>query len=158
MSTVARRFTASPARLSSAAWKAISALICKQDNAAGSEFEKVAGVASSLINERFFAGHPLVLKNRGPRLRIYCVYGEDATTSDGVNEDELSWSPTENEWHAFLPCSEEQEEEMAAYIKGKSAKFSIYNIETGVPDDETNDVNESAATTASVDWEAFKKL
>jgi hypothetical protein len=144
--------------LSSATWKAISALICKQDIAAGSEFEKVAGVASSLINERFFAEHPLVLKNRGPRLRIYCVYGEDATTSDGVNEDELSWSPTENEWHAFLPCSEEQEEEMAAHIKRKSAKFSIYNIETGVPDDETNDVNESAATTASVDWEAFKKL
>ena len=158
MSTVARRFTASPARLSSATWKAISGLVCKADSSAASEFAKVAGVASSLINERFFAEHPLVVKNKGPRLRIYCVYGDDATTGDGANENELSWSPTANEWHAFLPCSEEQHEHMAAYIAGKSAKFSIYNVEKGIPDDETSEAEDSTTEAASVNWDAFKQL
>jgi hypothetical protein len=158
MSTVARHFTASPARLSSATWQAISELICKTDRDAAAEFANVSGLASSLINERYFANNPLVLKNKGPRLRVYCIYGEDAVTEEGVNEDDLSWSPTCGEWHAFLPCSADEYDEMAASLKGKSVKFSIYNIEKGIPDDTQNEMADSQTTAASVDWGAFKNL
>jgi len=158
MSTVARHFTASPARLSSATWQAISGLICKTDRDAAAEFAKVGGLASSLINEKFFADNPLVLKNKGPRLRVYCIYGEDAITGDDVNESDLTWSPTSDEWHAFLPCSADEYDEMTASLKGKSVKFSIYNIEKGIPDDTEQEMADSATAAASVDWGAFKKL
>jgi hypothetical protein len=158
MSTVARHFTASPARLSSATWQAISGLICKSDRDAAAEFAKVGGLASSLINEKFFADNPLVLKNKGPRLRVYCIYGEDAITGEDANESDLTWSPTSDEWQAFLPCSADEYDEMTASLKGKSVKFSIYNIEKGIPDDTENEMADSAAAVASVDWGAFKKL
>jgi hypothetical protein len=158
MSTVARHFIASPARLSSATWQAISGLICKTDRDAAAEFAKVSGLASSLINEKFFADNPLVLKNKGPRLRVYCIYGEDAITGEDANESDLTWSPTSDEWHGFLPCSADEYEEMTASLKGKSVKFSIYNIEKGIPDDTVNEMADSAAAPASVDWGAFNKL
>lgn len=158
MSTVARHFTASPARLSSATWEAISGLICKTDRDAAAEFAKVGGLASSLINEKYLSEHPLVLKNKGPRLRVYCLYGDDATSGEDANEEPLSWSPTADEWNAFLPCSEDEDQEMTASLKGKSAKFSIYNTKKGIPGDTENEMTDSASAAASVDWGEFKKL
>ena len=157
MSTVARRFNASPIRLSSATWKAIAELICKNDAEAAAEFAKVSGIASCLINDKLFAKNPLVVKNKGPRLRVYCLYGEEAIGGEDKNEDTLSWQPTAYEWHLFLPCSEEEFTQTAASLKAKSAKFSAYNIETGIPDDEASESEKSASATATVDWGAFKK-
>jgi hypothetical protein len=158
MSTVARRFSASPTRLSSATWKAIVELICKNDAGAAAEFAKVSAVASCLINDKLFAKNPLVVKSKGPRLRIYCLYGEDSIEGEDINEDALSWQPTADEWHAFLPCSQEEYRETAASLKAKSAKFSAYNIETGIPNDEAGQSEKFAARTATVDWEAFRNL
>jgi hypothetical protein len=157
MSTVARYFCSIPARLSSTTWKAISDLVCKCDAAAATEFAKVSGIASCLINDKLFAENPMVVKNKGPRLRVYCLYGEDAVTGDDKNEEALSWNPTADEWHAFLPCTEEEFDETAAALKAKSVKVSAYNIERGISDDEgTPAKSEAQATT--VDWGAFKNL
>lgn len=156
MSTVARHFTASPARLSSATWTAIAELICKNDNDAAAEFAKVAGLGSSLINEKFLAKNPLVVKSKGPRLRVYCLYGEDAISGEDAHESGLTWSPTDDDWHVFLPCSEDEYDEMTISLKAKSVKFSIYNLEKGIPDDTASDTAKAASAAASVDWGAFK--
>lgn len=158
MSTVARRFSASPIRLSSATWKAIAELICKNDAGAATEFAKVSGNASCMINDNLFAKNPLVVKNKGPQLCVYCLYGEDAISGEEKCEDALSWQPTAHEWHGFLPCSEEEFTETAASLKAKSAKFSAYNIEKGIPDDEAAESEKSASATGTVDWGAFKNL
>jgi hypothetical protein len=160
MSIVARKFNASPARLSSATWKAITAVVCKDDADATKEFQKVAGVASSLINDRHFKDCPMIVKNEGPRLRVYCLYGEGATTGEDSNENGLSWQPTAKQWHAFLPCSADELKEMATALKEKSIKFSVYDVEKGIPDDTEEDKTEksSSAQGVSVDWQAFKGL
>jgi hypothetical protein len=159
MSTVARRFLASPARLSSDTWKAISALICQNNSAASTEFEKVAGIASCILNDGVFADNPVVVKNEGPRLRVYCLYGEDAISGDDKNEDSLTWNPTEKEWHVFLPCVAEELDEAAKSLKAKSIKFSVYNIDKGIPDDEAaSKPDGTKAESLSVDWGAFKNL
>ena len=159
MSTVARRFLASPVRLTSDTWKRISALICQNNSSASTEFEKVAGLASCILNDGIFADNPVVVKNEGPRLRVYCLYGEDALSGDDKNEDSLTWRPTEKEWHVFLPCSAEEFDETVKSLKGKSAKFSLYNIEKGIPDDEVSLKSEEAKSEAlTVEWGAFKNL
>jgi hypothetical protein len=159
MSTVARRFLASPARLSSDTWKAISALICQTNGSASAEFEKVAGLASCILNDGVFADNPVVVKNEGPRLRVYCLYGEDAMSGEDQNEDSLTWKPTEKEWHVFLPCVADEFEETAKSLKGKSAKFSVYNIDKGIPDDEVASKSDGTKSEAlTVDWGAFKTL
>ncbi len=159
MSTVARRFVGSPVRLSSDTWKAISALICQTNLTASGEFERVAGVASCILNDGVFAENPVVVKNAGPRLRVYCLYGEDATSGEDKNEDALSWKPTEKEWHVFLPCVADEFDETAKSLKGKSTKFSVYNIDKGVPDDEVASKSDGTEAEAiSVDWAAFKTL
>src|SRR5271166_6710067 len=101
MSIIARRLSASPARLSSATWKAISDLICQTDSGAAEEFAKVSGVASCLINDKLFAQNPLVVKNNGPLLRVYCLYGEEAISGEDANEEALTWKPTADKWHVF---------------------------------------------------------
>ena len=158
MSTVVvRKFNASPGRLSSATWKAITQIVCKNDAAAAQEFAKVAGVASSLINDQLLLANPLVVKNEGPRLRVYCLYGEDAVTGEDSNEDRLSWQPTAKWWHAFLPCKADELKELTTILKQKSDKFSLYDVAEGVPDDtEEKTDGASNAQATSVNWQAFK--
>ena len=159
MSTiVARRFLASPVRLSSDTWKAISELICQGDSSAAAEFEKVSGFGSSLLNDELFAENPLVVKNEGPRLRVYCLYGEGAMSGEDKNEDSLTWKPTEKQWHVFLPCTADEYDETSKSMKEKSSKLSVYNIDKGIPDDEESSKSENASAAAvTVDWGAFKK-
>lgn len=160
MSTVvARKILASPARLSSAAWKTISDMITKGDPTAAGEFESVKGIASCLINDQALENHPLVVKNKGPRLRVYCLYGEDAISAEDKNEESLSWSPTGAEWHAFLPCLPDEVEEMAKLVESRSKKFTIYNVEAGIPDDEAVEEKTAAkSANTTINWSAFDKL
>ncbi len=161
MSTVARRVLASPARLSSATWEAITKLVCKGQAPATAEFGKVSGIASALLNDELFKSHPLVVKNKGPRLKVYCIYGQDAIAGEGKNEDALSWDPVASDWHAYIPCSPEEFKEIGKLVKSKSSKFSVYDIDEGLSDeDQATDDKKAAANTeaAGVDWEAFKKL
>lgn len=160
MSTVVRRFLASPVRLSSDTWAAVTKLVCKGQANATLEFAKVSGIASALLNDELFKSHPFVVKNKGPRLRVYCIYGQDAISEEGKNEDALSWDPVANDWHAYIPCAPEEFKEISKLLNSKSGKFSVYDIDEGLPDqeeteDKTTTANSQAAT---VDWEAFKKL
>jgi len=155
-SVTVRRFLASPVRLSSETWAAITCLICGKDSQASAEFSNVSAIASCLVNDQAFEKHPMVLRNKGPRLRCYCRYGEEAISAENKNEDALSWRPTAEEWHAFLPCLPEDVNDMAAAMKAKSSKFTVYDIESGILEDEGEDVRKSAAATEIVDWGAFK--
>src|SRR5436190_14192602 len=129
MSTVARKFTASPARLSSQAWTEIAKLVCGTDEKSLAEFTAVVGIGSSLLNDQLFEGNPMVVVSEGPRLRIYCLYGEDAISGEDKNEEPLSWRPTKGEWHAFLPCTADEIKETQKALKSKSRRFSAYDVE-----------------------------
>ena len=154
MSSIARRFTASPDRISSETWTAITKLICGDDKTASAEFGKVAGIAASLINDGAFADNPLVMINKGPRLKIYCLYGEDAITGEARNESELTWRPTAGDWTVSLPCLSDDFAMIERAMKGTSARFNIYDISKGLGE---ADEQKTAATSGSVDWAAFKK-
>lgn len=158
MSVVARKFNASPTRLSSETWSAIAALVCGSDEKALTEFTTVTGIGCSLLNDQLFEANPMVVVNKGPRLRIYCLYGENATSGEDANEEPLSWKPTEDEWHAFLPCTAEELKETKKALKSKSPKFSAYDVEVGLPEDAKEHAENSESAKAIIDFSAFKKL
>lgn len=157
MSSVARRFAASPERTSSDTWTAITKLICQDDSSAAAEFAKVNGIAACLINDETFANHALVMKNKGPRLRIYCLYGDDAIERDQQNEDQLSWNPVAGDWTVFLPCLTDDFGMMKAALEKKSSKFQIYDVEKSLPED-AEAKEEGPVAEAAVDWQSFKRL
>jgi hypothetical protein len=158
MSVVARKFNASPARLSSETWAAISKLVCGSDEKALVEFAAVAGIGSSLLNDQLFEANAMVVISKGPRLRIYCLYGEDAISGEDQNEESLSWKPTKEEWHGFLPCAADELKEVKKALKSKSYKFTAYDIDVGLPEDATDEIDAPASAKASIDFAAFKKL
>lgn len=158
MSIVARKFSASPARLSSETWAVIANLVCSSDERSVAEFTAVTGIGSSLLNDQLFEANPMVVVSEGPRLRIYCLYGEDAISGEDANEETLSWKPTKGEWHAFLPCFAEELKGINKALKAKSTKFTAYDVDVGLPEDAKDHVENSDSAKASIDFDAFKKL
>lgn len=158
MSIVARKFNASPARLSSETWKAITTLVCDSDKKALAEFAAVTGIGSSILNDQLLETNPLVVVSKGPRLRIYCLYGEDAISGEDSDEESLSWKPTNQDWHAFLPCTADELKEVKKALKSKSTKFSAYDIDVGLPEDAKEQMESTDSLKASIDFDAFKNL
>jgi hypothetical protein len=129
---IARRFRANPARTASQVWEAIADLVCGDDLETKAEFLQVAGVAASLIADEAPRENPLVVAGTGPRLRVYCLYDENAIDGEDANEDALSWSPTEAGWKAYLPCPTADISWVSAALSSKGTEhFEVYDISEG---------------------------
>ena len=103
---VSRRVASTPARTASDTWRRIVELLAPDlKSAARTELESVAGVACSSIASEALKADAAVVHGAGPRVRVYCVFGEDAVSGDAVNEDALAKPPTEGDWSLSLPCT-----------------------------------------------------
>ncbi len=89
-------------------WEKITALLTP-DPASDprKEFAMVAGVAASSISSEGPKDDPIIVYGGGPRAHIYCVYGEDSVTNEGVEEDTFSKSPTGAGWRMSIPVPKE---------------------------------------------------
>lgn len=106
MTVIARRIASVPARSAVDTWSVIVDLIAPDPSSdARSDLEAVAGVAQTMIASE--VSGPFVIFGSGPRVRIYCVFGDDALTDDGVNENPLPDAPTDGDWHLSIPCPSE---------------------------------------------------
>jgi hypothetical protein len=109
MSTVlARRIASTPARTAAQTWEKIVEIVAPDPKSpARKELAKAAGVACASIASEATKDAPIVVWDGGPRVRIYCVFDEDAITQDSVNEDALPKSPTVGDWKMSIPCQTE---------------------------------------------------
>jgi hypothetical protein len=156
MTIVARRFVSIPERSASATWDAISQLLAPEsDSAAAAELRSVAGVAASLISREAMTS-PIVVWGAGPRVRIYCLYNDDAVEGDDVNETALPFDTTDGEWYMSLPCPAEDLSWVQNALKSKSKRITARDMETALDSDE-EESSRSGATETIVDLEAFFK-
>lgn len=156
MTVVARRFVSIPERTASATWSAISQLLApKSGSAAAAELASVAGIASSLISREAMTS-PIVVWGAGSRVRVYCLYNDDAVEGDDANETALSFDPTDGDWYMSLPCPAEDISWVKNALKGKSKRVAARDMETSVDSDEEEPSKKSATETV-VDLEAFFK-
>lgn len=104
MTVIARRIRATPYRSASKAWSVIVDLLAPAgENAARRELEAIAGIAAELIADETMTA-PIVVTGSGPRVRLYCLYDDDAISGEDANENRLAFDATSGDWHVLLPC------------------------------------------------------
>jgi hypothetical protein len=153
MTVVARRIIATPARSASEAWNVIVNFLAPDNSTdAWKELQSIAGLASNLIADEAFADAPAVVYGSGPRVRIYCVYGEDALSGESASETALTFIPTNGDWRMSLPCPPEDLEWVTAALKEKSTRVTARNVNDDIEEPEQQ---EKARSAFQVDRGAF---
>lgn len=157
MSVIARRIRVTPERSAMEAWSVITGLISAPGSEARRELGAVGGIAACLIADETPRESPIVVTGVGPRLRIYCLYGEDAVIGEDGNESPLTWSPTDGNWKMWLPAFGEDLEWVKREFAKRGPRIVAYELEKGEPEGESARPQKGEASLA-VNVEAFKNL
>jgi len=138
MSTVlARRVASTPVRTAAKTWARIVEIIAPDaQSPARKELDKVAGTACASIASEASKEAPMVIWGGGPRVRVYCVFDEDAITQDGVNEAALPKSPTEGDWRMSIPFLADDVAWSSASLAAASSRISARSVDDEGEDDE----------------------
>ena len=155
MSVVSRKMCSTPVRSSTATWKRIALLLAPDEaSTAHVELMSVSGTACSLISSDAMKDAAVVCKGTGPRVRIYCLYGEDAITGDDANESELQQCPTDEDWKLSLPCPTKDLEWVSRSLKEKSSRITARDLSERLgPKNEQNE--ETQSNSIGINTEAF---
>ncbi len=153
MTVIARRFASVPERSAVDTWNAIVELIAPDPrSSARDELAAVAGVACSLIAGEMSA--PIVVYGSGPRLRIYCLYGDDAIEGDNVSEGAFPYVPTDGDWRMSLPCPEEELEWVQKSLRS-STRVSARVEDEDLSDEKSEDRGARGEGAPTVNLDAF---
>jgi hypothetical protein len=157
MSTVlARRVASTPVRTAAKTWARIVEIIAPDaQSPARKELDKVAGTACASIASEASKEAPMVIWGGGPRVRVYCVFDEDAITQDGVNEAALPKSPTEGDWRMSIPCLADDVAWSSASLAAASSRISARSVDDEVEDDEPDTA--AAKSSLSINLTEFLK-
>jgi hypothetical protein len=153
MTVVARTLASIPVRLASETWLRVVELLAPTNAAARDELLRVKGIASSLITREAMKDSPIVVAGDGPRVRLYCVYGEQAIEGASVNEAALPGSPAESAgWTVSLPCPVDDLAWVRASLEGLSSRITARDMdETSSPET----AGETSSAKAAIDLESF---
>lgn len=155
MTVVARRIIATPARPASEAWTVMVNLLAPDRNSeARKELESLSGIASNLIADEAFDGAPGVVYGSGPRVRIYCLYGDKAISGEGASESSLAFVPTEGDWRMSLPCPQDDLEWVRDALKNKSSRVAARALGEDL-DDREDSKGRSDPSAYEIDRETF---
>lgn len=146
MATVIKRSVAStPARTPGETWDVIIGILAPDGkSSASAELKKVAGVMAATISSEAPKDDAFVLYGNGPQIRVYCVFGDDAISGGGVNEDEPAESPTNGDWRLSIPCLEEDLAWIQKKLKSLSSRITARVIDESVEYEKTQAENSSA--------------
>lgn len=154
-STVSRTFKAVPERTASATWQAIVALLAAEAGDAKNELLSVEGIACSVITDQAFTS-PAIVTGSGPRVRIYCLYDDEAIEGDKASEQALNFNATKGDWAMSLPCDKSDLDWVQAALKNKSTRITARDKDQGISLSE--DSSDSSKAVVQFDEEAFLRL
>jgi hypothetical protein len=155
MSVVARRVASTPLRTASDTWARIVEIVAPDPRSpARVELDKASGVACSAISGEAPRDDAFVLTGNGPRVRVYCVFGEEAITGDDVCEDTLQTVPTDGEWSMSIPCPPEDLKWNKAKLASACSRITARAIGEAVESDSSTS---SAGTSAAINLAEFMK-
>ncbi len=156
MTTVAKEIISTPVRSASQTWSVIIDLLAPDaDSLAREELLAISGIACSLIADEPMKEAPIVVYGSGPRVRIYCLYDEDALSGEDAKENALSFNPTEGDWRMSLPCQADDLSWVNTALKKISNRISARDMTTDI---DSNDARKSENfKNPVIDLEAFLK-
>jgi hypothetical protein len=118
------------------------------------ELESIAGIASNLIADEAFEGAAGVVYGSGPRVRLYCLYGDKAISGDKASESALAFNPTEGDWRMSLPCPAEDLAWVRGALKERSSRITARDKDEDV-EEEGDPEGRKASAGFEIDTEAF---
>ena len=147
MSVISKRIAATPKRTTIEAWQIICELVSESSSPARQTLLSVAGAAAAIISDEIVQNTPIILVGDGPRLRFYCVYGEDALSDENCNEEPLVKCPTGNDWYLYLPCNSEDLSWISATLESASPYITAYDK------NETLEIEEASENTDALTFD-----
>lgn len=153
MTVVARNFVSVPVRSANDTWKAICEILAGTNSSAAKELLSIAGIASSLIAREAMTS-PIVMYGSGPRVRIYCLYHDDAIEGDDSDESSLAFDVTAGDWRMSLPSPVEDLPWVQEALAKKTKRISAREQNTEL-DETDKDADSSRSIVLKVDREAF---
>jgi hypothetical protein len=154
MTVVARRIRATPERGASDAWQIIIDLIAPKDGAARRELLNIEGIAASIISTESPKEAAMVVRGKGPRVRVYCLYDDEAIAGDDANEAALPDCPTDGDWVMSLPADADDVTWIKDALAKKSKRVTVREKGETFDDDEEQS-KETSTTEAAINMEAF---
>ena len=149
---ISRRVASTPVRTAAATWnQVVQLLVPIESNPARVELMKVRGVACASIASEATKDCPLVVHGCGPRVRVYCVFGDDALTGDGVDESALVVTPTDGDWAMSIPCLAEDLDWCRGELASVSSRVTARVVGADVG------AGASADAESTIDIEEFRK-
>lgn len=153
---ISRKIASTPARTASQTWEKIASLLAPNAvSSARTELMRVSGIGASVIASESTGDDAIVVFGSGPRARIYCVFGDDAITGEGVNEDPLPSVPTDDEWAMSIPCPPEDLDWIQKKLKACSERITAREVGSDAPEKTTTKATK--AVEATVDLGEFLK-
>lgn len=114
------------------------------------EFERIAGVMATVVNMEILREHAMVLMGDGPRVKVYCLYDEEAITGDKARENGISHNPfASGDWTLSVPVPEQDKEWVERALKGAP------HVVVRLPDEEAERIKGSDVVEVEIDKEAF---
>jgi hypothetical protein len=101
---------------------------------------------------------PIVVIGKGPRVRFYCLYGDDAITGDDANEDALPVKPLEGSWEIHVPFPPDEVEWAQCALKKHSSRILAYDSEAGLKESGNEKTESSARSSTAIDLDALNRL
>ncbi|WAC19016.1 hypothetical protein OVA24_17440 [Luteolibacter sp. SL250] len=158
-SVIARRIRSAPHRPAGETWQVISDLLCHRDKALLEELGGVAGIVASTIVDKVPKEAPIIVIGKGPRIRFYCLYGDEAVTGDDANEDALPVKPLEGSWEIHVPFPADELDWAQGALKKKSTKIKAYDSKAGIEKSGSEVAVEAASIpSTSIDLDALNRL
>ena len=150
-----RNIASIPIRSASETWKAIIDLVTRVDSVDGAQLAAASSVMESLIVDGYPANVPIVLKGHGPRLVIYCFYGEDALEA-GNEIERLHWNPTGGDWSMTVPCDPEDVDRINKVLRSRAPRISVHEVGAQPPDEASQSEVSSEVKELVIDWKGWK--
>ena len=154
MTVISRRIKATPARPAAEAWQVIVNLLAPKSSAGRNELLGIEGTAAMLIASRAMDSAPIVVYGNGPRIRIYCLYDDDAIVGENANEQSLATNPIDGDWSLSLPCPAEDLKWVSEALTKRSTRITARDKSTPLTESTSNE-GETKSSAAVIDTEAF---
>jgi hypothetical protein len=154
MTVVARRIRATPERNALDAWQVIVDLIAPIDGAARRELLGIEGIASSVISTESPKDAPIVVRGKGPRVRMYCLYNDEAISGGDASETALADCPTDGEWAMSLPADADDVAWLKVALAKKTVRVTVRDKGEALDDSEEKS-DKADAMEAAINMEAF---
>jgi hypothetical protein len=151
---IRRNVASIPARSAKETWRAITDLVTGTDSVDSDQLDAAASIMESLIADELLASAPIVFKGAGPRVVIYCLYGEDAMEAE-LDIDQLIDNPTAGDWRATAPCEAADNDWMNKTLNSRAPRICVHDVSEEPKEEETGKVPQNSALT--IDWEALRK-